>query len=434
MEKKISGWGNNIFAYSKVYFPKNIAEIKDLIKGKTIARGLGRSYGDSSIQPQSTIITSKLNKIISFDAKKGFIEAEAGISIEDILKVTLKKGWFLRVTPGSKRITLGGMIAANVHGKNHHKVGNFKNHIINLKMINETKKLITCSKNKNKKLFNYTVGGMGLTGIIYSCKFRLKKISSDTIIQEKIKNKNLRETINSIIMSNNWEYNVAWIDTSANKEQLGRSILTRGKFINKKTNKKKISLGNNIKFYIPKIFPNWFMNKYLIKILNSIYFNYTNLKKKNTDIESFFYPLDKISNWNVAYGNKGFISYQCVIPYKNSFDILKEILSEIKDNKIYSFVSVLKSMGKKNDYLSFGFHGLTLVLDFPIYKNIYKTLDKIDNIVLINNGRIYLTKDSRVNKGQFKKINQEFNNAAFKKMRIKNKTFFSSLQSERLGI
>ena len=176
------------------------------------------------------------------------------------------------------------------------------------------------------------------------------------------------------------------------------------------------------------------MNKYLINFRNSLYFNYTNLKKKNTDIESFFYPLDKISNWNVAYGNKGFISYQCVIPYKNSFDILKEILSEIKDNKIYSFVSVLKSMGKKNDYLSFGFHGLTLVLDFPIYKNIYKTLDKIDNIVLINNGRIYLTKDSRVNKGQFKKINQEFNNAAFKKMRIKNKTFFSSLQSERLGI
>ena len=434
MEKKLSGWGNNIFAQSKVYFPKNVTEIKKLIKAKTIARGLGRSYGDSSIQPNSTIITSKLDKILHFDVKKGILEAEAGISIEAILKVIVNKGWFLSVTPGSKQITLGGMIATNVHGKNHRKVGNFKNQIISFKLVNEKKKLITCSKSLNKKIFNYTTGGMGLTGIIYSCKFRLKKINSDIILQQKIKNKNLNETINSIKASNDWEYNVAWIDTSAQKEQLGRSILTRGKFSNKKKNKINFNVDNIKKIHIPKFLLNWFMNKYFIKLFNSLYYNFTNLKEKNTNIESFFYPLDKISNWNIAYGNKGFISYQCVLPYKDSYKILKEILGEIKNNKIYSFVSVLKSMGKKNDYLSFGYPGLTLVLDFPIYKNIYETLNKIDNIVLVNDGRIYLTKDSRISKKKFKQINKEFNKGDFQKMRSKNKAFFSSLQSERLGI
>ena len=314
MEKKISGWGNNKFAYSKIYFPKNLSEVKKFIKKKTIARGLGRSYGDSAIQPNSTIITTKLNKIISFNQKNGILEAEAGISIEDILNLIIEKGWFLPVTPGSKQITLGGMVASNVHGKNHHKDGSFKNHIINFKIVNDKKKLLTCSKKINKKLFNYTIGGMGLSGIIYSCKFKLKKIKSNTIIQEKIKNINLQQTINSIKKSKNWDYNVAWIDTSADINQLGRSILTRGKFSNKDDFKKR----TNKKIFIPRIFPSWLMNGLLIKVLNNIYFYFSNLKKKKISIDNFFYPLDKISNWNIAYGKKGFISYQCLIPYKNS--------------------------------------------------------------------------------------------------------------------
>ena len=434
MEKKISGWGNNNFTNSKIYFPKNLSEIKNLIKAKTIARGLGRSYGDSSIQPKSTIITTKLNKVINFNSTKGFLEAEAGISIEEILNLIVEKGWFLPVTPGSKQITLGGMVASDVHGKNHHNSGSFKNHIINLKVVNKEKKLINCTAKSNKRLFNYTIGGMGLSGIIYSCKFKLKKISSNIIIQEKIKNNNLRQTINSIKKSQNWDYNVAWIDTSAKKEQLGRSILTRGKFSNTILKKNRFNKTINKKILIPKIFPNWFLNSFCIKILNNLYYNFTSLKKINTNIDSFFYPLDRISNWNIAYGNRGFISYQCLIPHKNSYNIINKILTKIKKNKIYSFVSVLKSMGKKDGNLSFGNHGFTLVFDFPLYKNINIILDVIDGIVLKSGGRIYLTKDSRINKQLFKKINKEFNNKNYKKFRIKNKLIFSSLQSERLGI
>ena len=141
MEKKLSGWGNNKFANSKVYFPKNITEIKNLIKGKTIARGMGRSYGDSSIQPNSTIITKKLNKILHLDSIKGILSAEAGISVLEIIEKIIPHGWFLPVTPGSKFISLGGMIAADVHGKNHHKRGSFRNYIKELTIINEKKKI-----------------------------------------------------------------------------------------------------------------------------------------------------------------------------------------------------------------------------------------------------------------------------------------------------
>ncbi len=431
MEKKISGWGNNKFIKSKIYFPKKISEIKKLIKPKTIARGLGRSYGDSSIQPNSTIITTKLDKILYFNDKTGIIEAESGIAIEAILGAIVKKGWFLPVTPGSKKITLGGMVASNVHGKNHHKVGSFKDHIINLKIINQNKKLLICSKEKNNKLFNYTVGGMGLTGIIYSCKFKLKKIKSNLIYQEKIKNNNLKETINSIKESHNWEYNVSWIDTSAHKKNLGRSILTRGKFIDSKVSK---FYNYKKKITFPKIFPSWFIGAFFIRVLNFLYFNFSDLKKTKTDIDSFFYPLDKVENWNVAYGKKGFISYQCLIPYKNAYRVIKKILSLIKEKKIYSFVSVLKSMGKNDGYLSFGSPGFTIVFDFPIYKNIYNTLDKIDQIVLTNNGRLYLTKDSRVSNENFRKINKVFFGKDFKKFRKNSSKIFNSLQSERLKI
>ena len=233
MLKKISGWGNNTRLNTNIFYPTNIIEIKRMMRKGCIARGMGRSYGDSSIQPNCTLSTQQINRVLKFDKQRGIIEVEAGITVKELLRLIVKKGWFLPVTPGSKYISLGGMIASDVHGKNHHKVGSFKNFLLSLKIIDENKKIIECSKKKKSKLFNYTVGGMGLTGIVYSCKLQLKKINSNKVLKETIKNKNLKETLDSIKKSNDWEYNVAWIDTSANKNEIGRSILTRGKFITK---------------------------------------------------------------------------------------------------------------------------------------------------------------------------------------------------------
>jgi decaprenylphospho-beta-D-ribofuranose 2-oxidase len=434
MLKKISGWGLNTKYKVNLFFPKNISQLKKKIKTHCIARGGGRSYGDSAIQPNCTISTKNLNKILKFDQSKGIIEVESGITIENLLSKTVKKGWFLPVTPGSKYITLGGMIASDVHGKNHHKVGSFRNFILNLSILDENKNLIKCSKNKNKKLFNYTIGGMGLTGVIYSCTFKLKKINSDLISIETIKNKDLDETISCINNSKNWDYNVAWIDTSASKKYLGRSILTRGKFSIKKK-KMNYEIKESIDFsIICKILPNFFINKMIIKILNELYFFFTKEKKCNVSIDKFFYPLDFIKNWNEFYGNKGFVSYQCSLPLNKSKKVIKLILEILKFNKVYSFVSVLKSMGKNNKYLSFGQEGYTLVFDFPYCNNLMNTLNFIDKLIFKHKGKIYLCKDSRISRKNFKNINKEFNNKIFKDLRYKKNFFFSSIQSERLKI
>jgi decaprenylphospho-beta-D-ribofuranose 2-oxidase len=162
--------------------------------------------------------------------KTGILESECGVSIKQLNELIINKGWFLPVTPGSKNITLGGMIAANVHGKNHHKVGSFGKYVISFKILDNKNRLILCSRKKNNKLFNYTIGGMGLTGVIYSSKIKLKKIFSDLIYEEKIKCNNLKETLSNINKSKNWEYNVSWIDTSPSNKEIGRSIVSRGYF------------------------------------------------------------------------------------------------------------------------------------------------------------------------------------------------------------
>ena len=178
MKKYISGWGRNILSEANISYPKNLNQLKKKIKKNCIARGLGRSYGDSSIQPKSTIVTTCLDRIIHFDKKKGVIELESGVTITSLLNLIVKEGWFLPVTPGSKKITIGGMIASDIHGKNHHKVGSFSNFVLGLKLVNSQKKLINCNRKKNSQIFSFTIGGMGLTGIIYSCRIKLKKINS----------------------------------------------------------------------------------------------------------------------------------------------------------------------------------------------------------------------------------------------------------------
>ncbi|MDC0955999.1 FAD-binding oxidoreductase [Candidatus Pelagibacter sp.] len=433
MKKRISGWGRNTASDANISFPKNLKELKKEIKKNCIARGLGRSYGDSSIQPKKTIVTTKLNNIINFNEKTGILESECGVSIKQLNQFIINKGWFLPVTPGSKNITLGGMIAANVHGKNHHKVGSFGKYVISFKILDNKNRLISCSKTKNNKLFKYTIGGMGLTGVIFSSKIKLKKIFSDVIYEEKIKCDNLKETLANINKSKNWEYNVSWIDTSSSNKEIGRSIVSRGHF--QKTKKKDIfNYSTKEIFTLPNIFPFSLMNRFMIKILNTLYFNLSRTGKNLTSIDNFFYPLDKIKNWNNVYGKKGFISYQCSVPYKNAYKSIFEILMTMKKYKAYSFVSVLKSMKKKDFPLSFGQNGFTLVFDFPNYKDIAIILNKVNDIVLKYNGKIYLAKDSIISKKKFKDLHSEFYNREFISLRKKSNYFFNSLQSKRLGL
>ena len=311
MHNYLCGWSRSKLYKSRIYIPSNLKQLLNLSsEPNVIARGFGRSYGASSIQPKGTILTKKLNKILNFNSKKGIIEAQAGISIKKILNFSLKKNWILPTIPGSKFISLGGMIATDVHGKNHHIEGGFRDHILELKII-VNNKVYTCNRKKNKNLFNYSIGGMGLTGIIYSCKFKLKKIKSDKILQETIKCNNLEETLEMINKSENWNYNVAWLDTSADVNFLGRSVLFRG---NHDKNGQKILNTDFLNKKKPKIlfeFPSWIINKFLIKFLNNFYFYIQKNRKEIIDIDKFFFQLDKLHSWNYLYGKKGFTSYQC---------------------------------------------------------------------------------------------------------------------------
>ena len=434
MDFNLYGWGRTQGFISKISEPKNLKELTKVSKNtKLIARGYGRSYGDSSIQNKLTVITKNLNTVIKFDSKKGIIEAESGCDIKKLLNTVLPKNWILPVIPGSKFISLGGMVASDVHGKNHHNEGSFRNHILEIKVINDKGYLI-CNKIKNKDLFNYTIGGMGLTGIIYSCKFKLKKINSNNIFQETIKSYNLKDTIELIKKSSRWDYNVAWVDTSSGGNSIGRSIVFRGNHVKNKDKSINVEFLNKKKIRLLFNFPSWIMNKYVIKLLNSIYFIFQSNSKKEINLENFFFQLDKIHSWNLVYGSSGFTSYQCSFPQKTSYQAIKTILQILNSNKVFSFVSVIKSLGKGSRFLSFGKKGLTVVFDFPNYKNLKKVLATLDDIVIKYNGDIYLVKDSRISQKNFSKTNTNFKSKYFKLLRKKYGKRFNSIQSIRLGI
>ena len=433
MEKQFSGWGRNKFIKCKIYKPKNLEDLKKIKNTSLIARGMGRSYGDSSLKKKSVLLTKNLNKILNLNIKKKIIEVESGVKIIDLLKILIPNKLFLPVTPGSKHISIGGMVASDVHGKNHHQNGSFRHHIISLKIIDEKGQLHNCSKKKNKDLFNYSIGGMGLTGIIYSCKFKLISISSEYILQDKIKTKNLKKTIETLKKSNNWQYNVGWIDTSAKNSKLGRSIIFRGQH-SKMPKSDQLKFTESSKLKIKISFPSFILNHITIKFLNFFYYLCNFNRKSYVEIDDYFYQLDKIENWNLIYGKKGFISYQLVIPEKKSYNVIKQILEILIKNNCYSFVSVIKFLGKNDGYNSFGTKGFTLVFDFPLYDNINFVLKQINKILIKNKGNIYLCKDSTVKKSDFRMMNNNFYNKKFKKIRLNKRKYFNSEQSIRLNI
>jgi len=440
---KITGWGNYPIIDSEIvnnlHFDKS-----NKITDPIIPRGLGKSYGDSSLNENKIISLLNYNRIIKFDEITGEICCESGVSLEEILDIFVPKGWFLAVTPGTKLITVGGAVASDIHGKNHHKGGSFCDGVTSFSLLIPSGETIICSETENQEIFRATCGGMGLTGIILDITFKLVPIETAYIKQDVIKAKNLTEIIKLFEESVDTTFSVAWIDCLATGKDLGRSIMMKGEFASKeeiKNNSKKIKndliLPKKKKLNIPFNFPNLALNKLSIKAFNFLYYN----KAKNVyndiiDYNSFFYPLDAIDNWNRIYGNRGFTQYQFVLPKETSKEGLTEILSLISKNGYGSFLAVLKLLGKENkNLLSFHKEGYTLALDFPISKKIFSFFDQLDELVLKYGGRLYLTKDVRVKKEMFEKMYPD-NIDIFRKTRNENgfDKIFNSLQSNRLKI
>lgn len=419
---------NQVFAFKTLGAMKNfVAKTKGLI-----AKGNGRSYGDSSLS-SNIVETCNLNCFIDFDDESGTLHIQAGVLLSEILTVIVPKGWFLQVTPGTKLITVGGAIASDVHGKNHHVKGCFSESLIDFTLLLPNGKTVTCSKTENSELFRATCGGQGLTGVILEAKLRLKKISSQYLLQTTIKNKNLEQTFSAFEQYSDTPYSVAWIDCMAKGDKLGRSLLTIGDFSHDKDfhyrDKKKI----NIPFY----FPNWLLNSWFVRAFNWLYFNknINAVSKSKVTIDEFFYPLDALDNWNRMYGKNGFVQYQFILPLETSKEGLTEILEKISDSGKGSFLAVLKLYGEKNEnYLSFPLKGYSLALDFKIDDGVFGLLDELDKIVVEYGGRIYLTKDARVSKEVFEQGYSRINE--FRELRKKQEMSdkFQSEQSLRVDI
>jgi decaprenylphospho-beta-D-ribofuranose 2-oxidase len=413
IEKNVRNWGNYPSVNANFFEDSNFDNIINFLSENNfiIARGNGKCYGDSSLQ-NSIVSTLKMNKILLFDKEEGIIECESGVLLSDILNLIVPAGFFLPVTPGTKFITVGGAVASNIHGKNHHKEGAFSKYIISFELMIENGIVIKCSKSENYDLFVNSIGGMGLTGIITTVKIQLKSIETAFIKQKTIKAKNLDQILDYFEKYNHYIYSVAWIDCIEKGKSMGRSVLMLGEHakthdLNKnEINKLKTHSENQIN--IPFFFPNFTLNKYTIGLFNSLFYNKQLVKEKNNIVhyDSFFYPLDKLNNWNRIYGKNGFTQYQFVIPFKNGREGLKKIMNEITNSGCGSFLAVLKTFGKQDAHsssLSFPTEGYTLALDFKITPKVFSLLNRLDEIVLDYKGKLYLTKDSRMSKEMFQK-------------------------------
>jgi len=430
----LMSWGmfpnikNNVFKFDKKkLLTKIINENNELIP-----YGNGRSYGDSALS--SNIINVRpLDYFINFNEETGLLHVQAGVLLSEILESFIPRGWFLKVTPGTKLITIGGAIASDIHGKNHHIEGCFSKCIKDFKIMLADGKVITCSKEASPELFKATCGGQGLTGVILEAKIYLKKINSQYIDQTTIKTKNLKETFEAFEKHQNEPYSVAWIDCLAKGNKIGKCLLMFGDFKDDGNLNYKLKPQKKIPFKFPPIF----LNNWSMRIFNWFFYSIVREKisKQTVDIETFFFPLDAMKDWNHIYGKNGFTQYQFIFPKESSYQGLEEILTTISKSGKGSFLAVLKLYGKANDnYLSFPMEGYSLALDFKIETGLFDLLNQLDEIVIKYRGRIYLAKDVRVNKETFEKGYPQIE--TFRKFRKENKMDikFQSFQSKRVEI
>ena len=430
----ITSWGNYPVVDSQSLNYTGSTQLKDILSTYTdlIARGNGRSYGDSALS-KNIIHVKPHNLFLDFDEANGLLHVQAGVTLAEMLEVIVPRGWFLKITPGTKLITVGGAIASDVHGKNHHNAGCFSECIEFFNLMIPSGEVVKCSHEENIELFRASCGGMGLTGVILDAKISLKRINSKYINQTTIKTKNLKETFSVFERYQNAPYSVAWIDCLAKGRGLGKCLLMVGDF-SKDGNHSYQPKSNLV---IPFNFPGFVLNKLTVKLFNWLYYGKVlkKISRQQVDIDAFFYPLDAIGHWNRIYGKKGFTQYQIILPKETSEAGLTEILKKIAASGKGSFLAVLKLYGKaNNNYLSFPIEGYSLALDFKIESNLFKLLDALDKIVLEYGGRVYLAKDVRVSQSVFEQSYPQ--HGAFKALRTQYQMQkkFNSLQSTRIGL
>ncbi|MEL6473953.1 MAG: FAD-binding oxidoreductase [Pseudomonadota bacterium] len=404
-------WGGVERAAHRVATPLHdnqlIAALSDL-DGRDddcLAVGLGRSYGDTCINPGEAILDmTGLDRFIAFDPEAGTLRAQAGVSLFDILALIIPYGFYLPTTPGTRYVTLGGAIANDVHGKNHVSAGTFGRHVRRIGLIRSDGTRIELGPEDNSGLFAATISGLGLTGVIAWAEVSLARIPSSTIRQQVRVFANLDEFFDlSEAYGETHEHAVAWVDCLAKGKNLGRGIYSFGDW-DEDGSLKVHPKPKSVAF--PLEAPGFLLNRFSLSAFNSLYYrlNASRAGPSTVAYDKFFYPLDAIRNWNRMYGRRGFYQYQSVVPPETARDATREMLSIIAASGTGSFLAVLKMFGAKPSpgYLSFPMEGVTLALDFPNQgKKTLELLGALDRVVMQANGRLYPAKDGRMPRAMF---------------------------------
>ena len=402
-------WGRYPKAeHSHVYKPAWDDQIPAILKsapdGSVLPYGLGRSYGDSCLNADRALVDCRrLNRILAFDESTGVLRCESGVSFADIIDVFLPQGWFLPVTPGTQFVTVGGAIANDVHGKNHHRAGTFGAHVRQLGLHRSNDGLVVCGPEENPQMFRATIGGLGLTGVIAWAEVQLRRVAGPWMNAELVPFQSLSTFLDvSRESDGRFEYTVAWLDCFAGKNP--RGIFFRGNH-SAETGKKLRPNHGKTGPKLPFALPSWLLNRYTVKAFNAAYYRAHAARKGSSLVsyDSFFYPLDSVLQWNLLYGKRGFLQYQCVTPEANVAAI-EELLDRIARSGMGSFLGVLKQFGSAPSagMLSFPRPGLTLALDFAVRgERTLQLLRSLDQVVQESGGALYPAKDARMGPALF---------------------------------
>jgi L-gulonolactone oxidase len=404
--QRVSSWGRLVLAPHEIRRPAFLDQAQDAIQSpgpKQLCFGLGRSYGDVCLNANGRlIVTDALDRIISFDRDRGILRAEAGLSLDRLLRVAVPAGWFPPVAPGTKFVTLGGAVANDVHGKNHEAVGTFGAHVTALGLARSTGEVLMLSRTENRNLFAATVGGLGLTGVILWVELQLAPIRSAMIDSETLPLGNLADFFRVSEERADWPYRAAWIDCLAKGSAAGRGFYIRGRHAES---------GGLAIHPVPRIgapfhAPGWALNAHTIGLFNRAYLHRPFvLGAKRVHYDPFFFPLDAVANWNRLYGKRGFFQHQSVIPMADAFDALRKLLELTAEFSEGSFLVVLKLFGDKPSpgLISFPMPGATLALDFPNKgESTRRLLDRMAEVVLAAGGHLYPAKDATMSGDAFR--------------------------------
>jgi FAD/FMN-containing dehydrogenase len=406
MMSRVTSWGRALVANQLVHEPAFADEVPALLKGNrfSIAYGLGRSYGDTCLNDGGSLIRMhRLDRILSADWERGVLRAEAGLSLDAILRVTVPKGWFLPVTPGTKFVTLGGAVANDVHGKNHEAAGTIGCHVRALGLLRSTGEVLELGPDCAPEMFAATVGGLGLTGLILWVELQLAPIRSAWFDTETIRLRNLDDFFDHASRSQDWPYTVAWVDCLARNSSLGRGLFTRGRHAEEGdlTVHRERSIAR-----VPTDAPAQLLSTPVVRAFNLVYSRRPGLEgRRRIHYDPFLYPLDAIQDWNRLYGRSGFFQHQSVVPLKAAPEALRKLLELTSVFRQGSSLVVLKLFGKRPSpgLMSFPMEGATFALDLPNRgASTRNLLDRMAAVVMEAGGRLYPAKDASMSGEAFR--------------------------------